>query len=155
MTGLLGLLWWLLFCFFLELAVESSQLWDLLGLFAVRLEEFPTVEGHGRGCYGLLFLLIGTVGEMLNPEAVLLCSWVEVGGGVHAIFGVGGDRAVIEAAGLPEGLLGELLLGCLFGEGVVLVVHRILVTFLVDLSDLVVSAGRSGVSGGSVGLIQI
>lgn len=155
MTALLGFLWWLLLGFLLELAVESRQLWDFLGFFADRLEEFAAVEGHSSGCDGFLFLLVWTVGQMLDPKAVLLCSWVEVSRGIHASLGVGAGRAVIEAAGLPEGLLGELFLGCPFGEGVVLVVHRILVTFLVDLSDLVVSAGRSVVSGGSVDLIQI
>lgn len=155
MTALFGLLRWFLLGLLLEFAVESSQLWDFLGFFADRLEEFPTVEGHSSCCYGFLFLLIWTVGQMLDPKVVLLCSWVEVSRGIHASFGVGAGRAVVEAVGLPEGLLGELLLGSLFGEGIVLVVQRILVTFLVDLSDLVVSAGWSVVSGGSVDLIQI
>lgn len=154
MTALLAFLCWFLLGLLLELAVKGGQLWDLLGLFADRLEELPAVERHRRP-YGFLLLLVWAVGEMLNPEAVPLSRRVEVSGGVHADFIVGEGRAVVEAVGVPEGLLGELLLGCLFGKGIVLVVQRILVTFLVDLSDLVVSPGWSVVSSWSVNLIQI
>ena len=92
---------------------------------------------------------------MLDPKAVFLGSGIEVGSGIHGLFGVTDGWAVVEVVGLPEGLLGELFLGCLFGEGVVLVLYGILVAFLVDLSDFVVSPGAPAVSAGAVVLIEV
>ena len=107
----------------LQLAVESGQLWDFLGFLPDRLEEFPAVESHCPCCHGLLLLLVRTVGEVLDPKAVFLGCGIEVGSGIHGLFGVADGWAVVEVVGLPEGLLGELFLGCLFGEGVVLVLY--------------------------------
>lgn len=107
----------------LELAVEGGKFWDFVGLLPDGLEEFSAIESHCGSYYGFLFFFVWAVGEVLDPKAVFLSRRVEVGSGIHGRFGIAAGRTVIEVVGLPEGFLGELFLGYLFGKLVVLVVN--------------------------------